>query len=65
MTNARRVLVQGSRALPGTGVFLRLDGEKTKRVHALANDFSEARLAFVLNDEVSKDALIEIANVVP
>jgi polygalacturonase len=65
LTNARRALIHGTRALTGTGTFLRLDGEKTERVHALGNDFSDARRAFFLNDDVSKDALVERANILP
>ena len=65
LNNTRRVLIQGARALTGTGTFLRLAGEKTETVRALGNDFSEARPAFVLNDEVSKDALIGKANILP
>ena len=63
MTNARRILVQGARALEKTSVFLRLSGEKTSKIHVLANDFSEASRAFVVDDEVGKDALVEKANV--
>ncbi len=63
MTNAGRVLIQGARALEKTGVFLRLSGEKTNKIHVLANDFSEADRTFVVDGEVSKDALVEKANV--
>jgi len=63
MTNTRRVLVQGARALEQTSIFLRLSGEKTSKIHVLANDFSEASRAFVVDDEVGKDALVEKANV--
>jgi polygalacturonase len=65
LTNARRVFIHGTRALPGTGAFLRLGGDKTEKVHVLGNDLSEARLAFALDDNVDKSALTEHANVLP
>jgi polygalacturonase len=65
MKNVRRALISGARALNGTGPFLGLGGEKTERIHVLGSDFSEAKLAFVLNDDVGKNALIETANILP
>lgn len=63
LIDASRVLVQGVRALENTGIFLRLSGEKTGGIHVLANDFSEARQAFLVGNEVVKNALVEKANV--
>jgi polygalacturonase len=65
ITNARHVFVHGCRALVGTGAFVRLGGDKTGKVQVLANDLSEAKVAFVLDDNVDKNALTESANALP
>jgi hypothetical protein len=62
MTNARRVFVHGCRALVGTSTFMRLGGKKTESVRALGNDLSEAKVPFILDDNVDKHVLTDIAN---
>jgi hypothetical protein len=42
-----------------------LGGDKTEKVQVLANDLSEAKVAFVLDDNVDKNALTESANALP
>jgi hypothetical protein len=54
--------LQGSRALPGTGTYLRLSGKNSARLHATGNDLTAAKKAFSVGDEVPADAARQEGN---
>jgi hypothetical protein len=58
----RRCFLQGLRAQTGTKTLCKLSGAQTDRILALGNDFSEAAQAFVLQNDVEKNALRQEAN---
>ncbi len=65
LRNVSRALVQGTRAMEGTAVFLRLTGEQSGKVHALGNDLSDAMAGFDIGKEVREGMFVEIGNLLP
>ncbi len=44
MIDTRNVFIRGSRALPGTGVFLRVEGRSCRRITLRSNDLKDAKV---------------------
>ena len=65
LRDVRRGFIQGLSALPGTKNFIRISGEKTFGIRALANDFSMATTAFTSGKEVPDGALRHEGNLFP
>lgn len=62
LQDVQRCFMQGLRAQAGTHTLCKLSGAQTDRILALGNDFSEARQAFAVEQEVAKNALRLDAN---
>ena len=62
LRDVRRCFIQGVRAQAGTRTLFKLTGAQTDRILALGNDFSEATIAFQVEQEVGKHALRQEAN---
>ena len=65
LRNIRGAFIQGLCAQPGTQTCIKLTGEKTAAIRAIANDFTEASAAFSLGNEVPSTALRQQANLLP
>ncbi len=65
LRNLRGCLLQGLCAQPGTQNCIKVSGEQTSAVRAVANDFTEATAAFQLGGEVPSTALRQQANLLP
>jgi polygalacturonase len=65
LRNVRRCFMQGLRAPVGAKTLLKLTGAQTDRILAVGNDFSEAAQAFILTNDVEKNALRQEANFLP
>ena len=55
--SVRDCFVQGCRALAGTKTWATVTGDKTARIHAVANDFLRASKAFSVSSEVPQGAV--------
>jgi polygalacturonase len=64
LRDVRRCFLQGLRAQVGTKTLLKLTGAQTAGILAVGNDFSEAAKAFILANDVEKNALRQEANFV-
>src|SRR5262249_48248183 len=62
LRDVRGAFIQGLCAQPGTQICIKLTGEKTSAVRAIANDFTEAAAAFQFGSEVPPTALRQQAN---
>ena len=62
LNNVRQALINGARAFPGTGKFLRLQGQSTQNVHLVANDLSAIALPFDVDADVPPGAFLEHGN---
>lgn len=57
--DVQQALVQGTRALPGTRIFLQLSGADLRGIRAMANDFTDAQTAIARDSDVGPDVLVE------
>jgi polygalacturonase len=64
LTNARDVFLRGCRPKAGTDVFLKMEGERSKGIVLVGNDFSNAAKVIEPSADVPTKAVSEIANVV-
>jgi polygalacturonase len=62
LRNVRRCFIHGMSAQSGTKTLFKLEGAQTAKVHALANDFSEAGTAFQVGADVGTSALRQESN---
>jgi hypothetical protein len=62
LNNVRQALINGARTFPGTGKFLRLQGQRTQNIHLVANDLSGIALPFDVDEDVPPGALLEHGN---
>ena len=62
LRDLRGCFIQGLCAQPGTQTCIKLTGDKTTAIRAIANDFSEAAAAFQIGGEVPPTALRQQAN---
>ena len=65
LRDVRGCFIQGLCAQPGTRTCIKVTGEKTAAIRAVADDFTEAVTAFHLGNEVSPAALRQQANLPP
>ena len=59
LTDVREAFIHGSTAVPGTGVFLQLAGERTKSISLQNNRLQHARRAVSATDAAINDILID------
>lgn len=62
LRDVRRGFIHGVRAQAGTKTHFKLSGAQTERIHAVANDCTEAETAFQLAADVGKEKLRQEAN---
>ena len=60
---ADNALIRNCRALPGTGVFLGIEGDKTRDIVVTGNDFRAARSGLLVDVRVPAGAVREMANI--
>jgi len=65
LRDVRGCFMQGLCALPGTKNFLKISGENTSGIRALANDFSLAENPFESGKEVPTGAFRQHGNLLP
>ncbi len=63
LKQTNNVLVRNCRALPGTGVFLGIEGDKTRDVVVTGNDFRSARAGLSIDPKVPAGAVREAENI--
>ncbi len=62
LKQADNALIRNCRALPGTGVFLGIEGDKTRDIIVTGNDFRAARAGLAIDARVPAGAVRELEN---
>jgi hypothetical protein len=63
MKNVESAVIRNSQALPGTAAFIDIQGEKTKNITLIGNDFRAAQTPFRLGSTLKPDILKELNNI--
>jgi polygalacturonase len=62
LTNVKRGLIHGCQALPETGIFLKLEGKRTEKIHVIGNDINRAVVPFELGKDLREKVIAQTAN---
>ncbi len=58
-------VIRGSKASEGTEIFLRFQGEKTRDIVLIGNDFRLAKIPYILGKDVAGEAIQELNSILP